>query len=162
MSDNPLPHPGGPLIPATPLERLWWPERVPISDLEREVAAARIAQAQAGGLIIGTEADRRRSRLPAARTREDLRIALKGLPGAVIPAGLLTACRVVTAVWLGVTLVNLAVWILVCSFSRSVINPWWAWPAVVGGGLAFAVWWVADSAHRQRFSGSREGRNSHA
>lgn len=147
---------------ATPLGRLWWPERVPISSLEREVASVRITQARTGGLITGTQADQRLSRLPVAQTREDLRAALDGLPDAVTPAGLLVACRVVTAIWLGVTAVNLAVWMLVCAFSQSFVNPWWAWPALVGGALAFGVWWLVDAAHRQRFSGRSESRSSHA
>lgn len=41
--------------------------------------------------------------------------------------------RILTAVWLAVVLVELAVWLMICVFSGNLESPWWLWSVLVGG-----------------------------
>jgi hypothetical protein len=41
--------------------------------------------------------------------------------------------RVLTAVWLAVVLVEVAVWLVVCVVSGDLESPWWLWSVLVGG-----------------------------
>jgi hypothetical protein len=43
------------------------------------------------------------------------------------------ASRVLTAVWLAVVLVELAVWLVICVISGDLQSPWWLWSVLVGG-----------------------------
>lgn len=40
--------------------------------------------------------------------------------------------RILTAVWLAVVLVELAVWLMICVISGNLESPWWLW-SVLGG-----------------------------
>jgi hypothetical protein len=43
--------------------------------------------------------------------------------------------RILTAVWLAVVLVELAVWLVICVISGDLESPWWLWSVLVGGGV---------------------------
>jgi hypothetical protein len=43
------------------------------------------------------------------------------------------AGRILTAVWLAVLLVELAVWLMICVISGNLESPWWLWSVLVGG-----------------------------
>jgi hypothetical protein len=46
--------------------------------------------------------------------------------------------RIALAVWLTVSSIQLAVWVLICVIGAHLINPFWIW-GTVGGGLIVAV-----------------------
>jgi len=132
--------------------RMMWPERTPVSDLERELAATRIAHAHANGSITAEQAGERHGRLPSVRTRADLRAALHGLPGAVTPAGLLAASRLAAALWVVLSVVQFVVWALICLISGSWDGPWWLWTVFGGGALVAGLHRITEWDHRMRIS----------
>ncbi|GAA1951159.1 DUF1707 domain-containing protein [Amycolatopsis minnesotensis] len=131
------------------LMRMLMSERVPASAADREGVASRLARAREDGALTEQEAGERRDRLNAAGTRDAVRRVLDGLPG-VPPAGLVTVRRVVTWALLGVNVVQIAVWLLMCVIGLHFAPPFWLW-SVVGGGLVVAVLWrLTESVYRVR------------
>ena len=50
------------------------------------------------------------------------------------PADRLTMItRILTAIWLGLVLVELGVWLAICVISGDLESPWWLWTVLVGG-----------------------------
>jgi hypothetical protein len=50
------------------------------------------------------------------------------------PADKLTrTARILTAAWLAVLLVELAIWLVICVVSGDLESPWWLWTVLVGG-----------------------------
>jgi len=127
--------------------RLLWPERTPLSDADRRRAADRIDDARSTGLLTEEQALRRRAVLPDARTRDDLRDAVGGLPGTT-PAGLLVARRVIAGLWLAVTVIQFDIWLLICLIGWHLINPWWLWTLVGGAIVVGGLWWATESEYR--------------
>jgi hypothetical protein len=58
--------------------------------------------------------------------------------------------RVVTAVWAGVSMIQLATWVLILVIGGSLVNPWWLWTVGIGGAVVGAMWWMAASDRRDR------------
>jgi len=129
------------------LGRLLWPERIPVSAEHRAVATSRISNAQATGLIDAAEARERQARVQVASTREELRPSVDGLPGTT-PKGLIIARRVATGIWLGMSLIQFCVWMLVCLIGLHLVNPWWLWTAIGGGLIVAGLWWATESEYR--------------
>jgi hypothetical protein len=131
--------------------KLLWPERTPVSETERELAATRISRARTTGILTDDQARQRHDLLPGARTRADLREALDGLPGAA-PGGLLIVRRVFTALWLAVSIIQLCIWVLVCVIGAHFASPFWLWTVVGGAVIVGGLWWVTESEYRTRSS----------
>jgi hypothetical protein len=130
-----------------PFDRLWWPERKPVSGADRRLAATRIEGARANGAVSGEEARQRKAALPAAATRAELRVALAGLPGE--PGdGLFTLRRVVVGLSLGLTLLQFSIWVLLCLIGATFVAPWWLWSAAASAVLIGGLWWVTESPYR--------------
>jgi hypothetical protein len=68
-----------------------------------------------------------------------------GPPSPRVPAGLLPARTVVTAVWLSASLVQLVIWVLICTVGRRFVSPWWLWTVCFGGAVVAALWWFTKS-----------------
>lgn len=138
------------------LERLLSPEWTPVSDTDRKLAATRITQAQAIELITDEEAQQRHAALRTARTRADLRVALDGLPGGT-PAGFRAALRIITAIWLGVCVIQFTIWLLICIINLQLISPFWIWTVGGGGIILGGLWWLTGQGYRRRDPAEREG-----
>ncbi len=72
-------------------------------------------------------------------------------PSDDLPRKLIAArsvCRVATAVWLAVSLVEFVVWMLICTIGLRLVDPWWLWTMMVGGLVVGALWWITESAYR--------------
>ena len=54
--------------------------------------------------------------------------------------------RIVTMIWVAITLIHFTIWALACIISGGLQNPWWLWiglpPAFVIGG----AWWAGYRA----------------
>ena len=50
--------------------------------------------------------------------------------------------RIAGWVWLGASLVQLVVWVLVCVLGHRLVAPWWLWTVAVGGAAVAIVWHV--------------------
>jgi hypothetical protein len=130
-----------------PFDRLWWPERKPVTGSDRELATRRIERARVSGALTGEQSRQRRALLPAATTRADLRVALAGLPGEPSD-GLLTLRRVVVGLCLGLTLLQFSIWVPLCLISLHFVAPWWLWSAATSVLLIGGLWWATESVYR--------------
>jgi hypothetical protein len=70
-----------------------------------------------------------------------------GAPGPRAPAGLFIARAVATAVWLSASLVQIVVWVLLCSIGRRFVSPWWLWTVCFGGAVVAVLWWFTTSRY---------------
>jgi hypothetical protein len=127
----------------TLLGRLFRPGQVPVSPAERQAVTHRLDRAVFAGSISGEQADERRARLSTAKTRNDLTVALGGLSGSA-PAVLPRLLSLVTLVWFGAVLIQLAVWLMIGFIGGHFSGLWWLWSVVVGGALVGALWLVAE------------------
>lgn len=132
--------------------RLLRPGQVPVSAAERQAAADRLDRAEFAGSISGEQADERRARLSTARTRNDLGVALSGLSGSE-PTILPRLLSLVTLVWFGAVLIQLAVWLMIGFIGGQFSDLWWLWSVVVGGAVVGALWLVAEGQYRAWLSG---------
>ncbi|QWF77268.1 hypothetical protein [Amycolatopsis sp. CA-230715] len=131
------------------LMRMLMSERIPASAADRDAAVSRITRGREDGALTEREAGDRFDRLDIAATREAVRRALEGLPG-VPPAVLVPVRRVVTWVWLGVNVVQIAVWLLMCLIGLHFAPPFWLWSVVGGGLVVAALWLLTESVFRVR------------
>jgi hypothetical protein len=145
-----------------------------VSDAERQVAADRLRAAMGEGRLDMLEYDNRLARAYQAVTYADLDQLFTDLPAhsaspsvpVVAPpaqpavsrpvpavrtgfAGLPLALKILWAVWSGVVLINLTVWLLVSVGNGALDYFWPMWlavPGVVLGGVSVAV--TAARSHR--------------
>ncbi|MGP3965526.1 DUF1707 SHOCT-like domain-containing protein [Nonomuraea sp. 3N208] len=134
------------------LNRLLRPEQTPVTQAERQAADGWIDRAKFGGQITDEQAEERRARLSAAKTRADLRVALTGLPGAEATT-LPRLLSVVTLVWLGACLVQIVVWLMICLIGGELADVWWLWTVVAGGAVVGMLWLLAEGQYRAWMSG---------
>ncbi|WP_170212052.1 DUF1707 SHOCT-like domain-containing protein [Saccharothrix australiensis] len=136
------------------------PEDVRVSDSEREAVRQLLHRAHSEGSLDLAEFDERVVRAWAARTRGELAaltadlppvaVTGSGSPAAWRPAPAATARRggraafqVLTAIWLGVSAVNFAIWFLVSLLGGSgLVHPWFLWVALPSGSVLGVVWLV--------------------
>lgn len=134
-------------------------------DADREATATRIRRAYVEASLTLEEFDTRTAAAWAATTRAELAALTADLPAptpyspttdnhspmAVNPLAMnpmLTrptgiskgrrALHIITMIWLTLSLVNVAIWMLVCIGNLSWIYPWWIW-VLVPAGTALAV-----------------------
>jgi hypothetical protein len=138
------------------------PERVRITDAERGLAEERLRQAHANGSLDLAEFDQRTARLwQEAKTRADLAAITADLPAPVpadspapppAPSGDVHAMRVLTAIWLSASALNLVVWLMVVVSTANTLtglHPWWVW-VLVPPGSVLGVLWAMGIGRRRR------------
>ncbi|MEU5694303.1 DUF1707 domain-containing protein [Actinosynnema sp. NPDC020468] len=131
------------------------PEDVRASDVERDVVAQRLRRAHAEGSLDLAEFDVRVAEAWRARTRGELRALLADLPAevpvgvpVVVPArpvrsGGRTALKVLTTIWMSVSALNFALWLLVSVLGgEGFVHPWFLWVAVPPGSVLGVIWLV--------------------
>jgi len=128
---------------------LVWPDARRASDEDRATAEATVEAAVAGGILPASEAGYRRVSIGTARTRGDLRHAVRGLAGGVPPEGLTTALGVASAIWLVMTVAQVVVW-LVIGVANGLDGPWWLYSTLPGAVVVAVLWLVNESHHRPR------------
>ncbi len=136
-------------------------------DAERQQVADLLARHLGAGRIDLTEYDQRVARVWATATREDLRLVLADLPdlAAEPPAGTAAANRgaripvwqrIEGAAWLGVSVLCLVIWSLICLGLGRFSYPWPMW--VIGPwGVALAfralTGWEARGCRKRGLAG---------
>jgi hypothetical protein len=128
---------------------LVWPDARRASDEDRATAVAAVATAVTAGQLPESEAGYRRASIAAARSRSDLRHAVRGLAGGVPPQGLTTALGVAFAIWLVMTVAQVVVW-LVIGMATGLDGPWWLYSTLPGAVVVGVLWLVNESHHRPR------------
>jgi hypothetical protein len=128
--------------------RLLWPERLPVDRVEREIALRAVERSYARGELDAARAGDVRAAVHDARTRAELETAAAGVPGVVrSPGGLTTAVRILTALTVVSTSVQVVVWAAI-GVLGGWDTPWWFWSAVVGSLIVAGLWWAAEWPRR--------------
>ena len=114
-----------------------------VSDAERSVVAAGLQRAHDAGQLDLSEFDERVRQAWAARTRGDLDRVTADLPALPPPPGPRTAftrddagtaMKVLTIIWLCISLVNLVVWGIL-ELTVGGVHPWWLYVAAPPGAV---------------------------
>ncbi|HEX6352602.1 DUF1707 domain-containing protein [Actinophytocola sp.] len=129
------------------LDQLSRPELAPVSEVERMLAARRIAQARDEGRIVVPQAEARLSRAAAARTRAQLTASVSGVPDVAVPPPLLVLSRVAIALWVVATVAQVIVWLMIGLFSGDLDEWWWIWTPIGGLPVAAALYWTFEWNH---------------
>ena len=126
------------------------PEDMRASDVDRKAAQEQLHWAHAQGLISLEEFDVRVRNAWDARTRGDLARVSADLPmpppprpvhrGPFSPTPGGTAMKVLTTIWLVVSVVNVVVWGLVALSVGHLVYAWWLWVAVPPGAVLGTLW----------------------
>ncbi|QQQ75942.1 DUF1707 domain-containing protein [Saccharothrix sp. 6-C] len=145
------------------------PEDMRASDAERELVQQWLHRAHADGSLDLAEFDARVVRTWESKTRGDLAALTVDLPNVfhtsaqlptpitsvVLPtpepvktSGGRKALKVLSTIWLSVSALNLALWLLVSLLGGDgFVHPWFLWVAVPPGAVLGVLWW---STHPQR------------
>jgi hypothetical protein len=114
------------------------------SDVDRKAVQDRLNHAHEEGRLDLTEFDARVGRAWKAKTRGDLAEIVADLP---YPAGdrarrsgANVAMRVLTAIWLSASVVNLVIWVLVGLLGPEFVHPWFLWVALPPGSVLGVLW----------------------
>ncbi|HEX3814823.1 MAG TPA: DUF1707 domain-containing protein [Mycobacteriales bacterium] len=160
-TDNPLTHDS--FTGLRPVSDLTAPGQMRAGDADREAAAVRIRRAYVEASLTLEEFDARTAAAWAATTRAELATLTADLPAPTDPlpgppptftvhplpvlpmparpSGISKgrrALHIITMIWLTLSMVNVAIWALVCIGNLSWIYPWWIW-VLVPVGTALAV-----------------------
>lgn len=120
-----------------------------VTDLDRKAVEARLRTAHVDGSITLAELDDRLVQLWQTKTRRDLALLTIDLPAPappeppappVKPSGAETGMKVLTAIWLSVSAVNLVIWVLVSVLSFDIAYPWFLWPLIPPGAVLGVLW----------------------
>lgn len=126
------------------------PEQVRVSDADRLAAQDRLRVAHADGALTLTEFDVRVAQAWQAATRGELARLTADLPApAPVPRRARrhrgpTALRVLSTIWLSVSVLNVVIWALVCLTTGGLVYPWWLWVAAPSGAVLGSVWWMVE------------------
>jgi hypothetical protein len=133
---------------ATAVGRLLWPERTRVTELDRKLAVTRIEHDRAEGRC--PDAEVRLARVRLATTHAALDSAVAGRSESAVPPILEAAPRVGLAVWVVVSLVNVAVYLTLGWASGQWDGPWVLWPVLGGGLLVLGLWSTRERDRRMR------------
>jgi Domain of unknown function (DUF1707) len=135
-----------------------WPEDIRASDVDRKHTQDRLHRAHAEGLISLEEFDSRVHAAWQAKTRGELAKVSADLPaysttrtprGAFAPGPGGTAMRVLFAIWLGLSVVNVVIWALAMLSIGEWVSPWWVWITVPSGAALGTLWMVGIGRRRE-------------
>ncbi|MEV0678519.1 DUF1707 domain-containing protein [Actinosynnema sp. NPDC050436] len=134
------------------------PEDMRASDAERELVQQWLHRAHADGSLDLAEFDLRVSRAWQAKTRGELAVLTADLPQTALTqstavrqppplpvapkrGGGRTAMKVLTTIWLSVSALNFALWVLVSLLGGDgFVHPWFLWVALPTGSVLGVVW----------------------
>lgn len=134
------------------------PDDMRVSDVERAAVQERLRRAHDAGQVDLREFDERVRAVWQARTRAELARVTADLPVPPPPArrpGVFadtaggTTMRVLTLVWLSVTVANLTIWGIVVLTTGELVHPWFVWVALPPGAV-LAVLYAAGIGRPQR------------
>src|SRR5262245_18769804 len=126
-------------------------DQIRVTDQDRKGVEARLRLAHADGSITLNELDERLANLWLTKTRRDLAGLTRDLPAPLPPPppapppkpnNARTAMRVLTAIWLSISLVNLVIWFMVSLINFDLFYPWFLWPMLPPGAVLGVLWWL--------------------
>jgi hypothetical protein len=125
------------------------PDRLRVSDIDRQAVEARLRRAHTDGSLTLGELDERLLALWQTRTRADLAILTMDLPAPippplpplpVKPGNGPVAMKVLTAIWLSLSALNLIVWLMVFLTGGGLVYPWFLWVLMPPGAVLGVLW----------------------
>ncbi|MFI9007228.1 DUF1707 domain-containing protein [Actinosynnema sp. NPDC053489] len=149
------------------------PEDIRASDAERELVQQWLHRAHAEGSLDLAEFDARAAHAWQAKTRGELASLIADLPNVppappiaapptrlsdaspfapslepVKSAGGRKALKVLTTIWLSISALNFALWLLASLLGDDgLVHPWFLWVAVPPGAVLGVIWW-STNPHR--------------
>jgi|GEM_PF-3025904 len=51
--------------------------------------------------------------------------------------------KIVIAIWIGITGIQIIIWLLIGIFGNSFPDPWWLWTGVSGGVIVAVIWYIS-------------------
>jgi hypothetical protein len=126
--------------------------RIRATNTERQQTVERMGRALADGCLTVAEFDERVAAAWAAKTRGELAGLVDDLPAdrpAPIPplvhrrAGS-PMLRGLTAVWLVLSLVSVAIWVASGVAAGGLATPWWIWVVGAPGACLATSWYICD------------------
>ncbi|MBP2322487.1 hypothetical protein JOF56_002872 [Kibdelosporangium banguiense] len=130
------------------------PDLIRVTDIDRKAMEARLRVAHTNGSLTLDELDERLAVLWQTKTRGDLAALVRDLPPPAPPPPLAkpnharTTMKVLTAIWLSVSAVNLIIWLMVSMISFDVAYPWFLWPMLPPGAVLGVLWWLGVGRSR--------------
>jgi hypothetical protein len=127
------------------------PDLIRVTDLDRKATEARLRVAHTNGSLTLDELDERLGVLWLTKTRADLVALVRDLPMPPPPAPppappkpnpARTTMKVLTAIWLSLSSVNLIIWLMVSLISFDIAYPWFLWPFLPPGAVLAVLWWL--------------------
>lgn len=121
------------------------PDLVRASDVDRKRVHDRLHEAHANGEIDLAEFDQRVRDAWQAKNRGELARIVADLPEVSTPGppqlnnGYI-AMRVLTTIWLSLTVANLVIWGILWLTLDEYVYPWWLWVAVPPGSVLGLLW----------------------
>ncbi|TCO65363.1 DUF1707 SHOCT-like domain-containing protein [Actinocrispum wychmicini] len=121
------------------------PDRMRVSDIDRQATEARLRVAHAEGSLTLTELDDRLVGLWQAKTRGDLALLTMDLPAPAPPTPpppkpRPSALKVLAAIWLSVSVLNATIWLIISVTTVSLVYPWFIWVLMPPGVVLGSVW----------------------
>ena len=131
------------------------PDQVRASDVDRKAVQDRLHLAHANGEIDLAEFDTRvrnawqaKSRGELERIVADLPPVRPGKPPVKRGAGY-TTMKVLTTVWLSLSVVNFVIWAILWLTLDKAIYPWWLWVVIPPGSALAVLWWLGIGRPKQ-------------
>lgn len=124
------------------------PDQVRASNIDRKAVEERLHRAHAEGEIDLAEFDIRVRNAWQAKNRGELAEIVADLPPVrsenppVKRGGGYVAMKVLTTIWLSLTVVNLVIWAMVWLTIDGYVYPWWLWVAIPPGSVLGVLWWL--------------------
>jgi Domain of unknown function (DUF1707) len=122
------------------------PDQVRASDVDRKAVQERLHQAHANGEIDLAEFDIRVRNAWQAKSRGELDRIVADLPPIrtgkppVRQGGGYVAMRVLTTIWLSLSVANLVIWGILELTLDAEIYPWWLWVTIPPGSVLAVLW----------------------
>ncbi|WP_158844834.1 DUF1707 SHOCT-like domain-containing protein [Saccharothrix deserti] len=131
------------------------PEDIRASDTERELVQQWLQRAHGDGSLDLAEFDARLVRTWQAKTRGELAALTADLPSTPVQSAVVVvptpepvkssggrkALRVLTTIWMSVSALNFALWLLVGLLGgEGFVHPWFLWVSVPAGAVLGAIW----------------------
>jgi hypothetical protein len=69
-------------------------------------------------------------------------------------SGLQLMRKIIVAIWLGITAIQIIIWLLIGVFGKQFPDPWWLWTGVSGGVVVGIIWYISAEVQNRKQKGN--------
>ncbi len=130
------------------------PDRVRLTDAQRQETVNRLGGALRAGCLTVAEFDERVSAVWAASVRAEIEMLTADLPSSLPPLStdngrafgdrIRPALRAAGGAWLAASVVSVVVWAMLCMAGGQLIAPFWAWVLCGGATILAPLWHLVE------------------